>query len=160
LELQIPAFPELNYWFPPQLTAALAAIAETARQYQDPHYERVALVSLSASIISKWPNTLSYAMDIDHTRPHRRMQKFTLDRILKTYLGRLDRSLLCLGMLYEVYRHAGVINALPELFQVIYPHDAREPLSVLQDGSQALVITPPISTRSITHVPIECRCAG
>jgi hypothetical protein len=85
LELRIPAFPELNYWFPPQLTAALAAIAETAYQCQESHYERVALLSLSASIISKWPNTLSYAMDIDHTRPHRRVQKFTLDRILKTY---------------------------------------------------------------------------
>ena len=106
LELRIPPFPELPYWFPPQLTAALAAIAEAAHQCQEPHYERVALVSLSASIISKWPNTLSYAMDIDHTRPHRRIQKFTLDRILKTYLGRLDRSLLCLSMLYEVYRHA------------------------------------------------------
>ena len=64
-ELRIPRFPELNFWFPPQLTAALAGIAETTHRCRNPHYERLALISLSASIISKWPNTLSYAKDID-----------------------------------------------------------------------------------------------
>jgi hypothetical protein len=82
LKLPIPEFPELNYWFPPQLIAALAAIADAAHQCQEAHFESVALLSLSASIIAKWPQTLSYAMDIDHTRPHRRIQRFTLDRIL------------------------------------------------------------------------------
>ncbi|HEV8713185.1 MAG TPA: DNA methyltransferase [Candidatus Binatia bacterium] len=143
LELRIPHFPELNYWFPPQLTAALAAIAEAAHQCQEAHYERVALISLSAAIISKWPNTLSYAMDIDHTRPHHRVQRFTLDRILKTYLSRLDRTLACLSALYNVYREAGVSNSLKGLSHVIYPHDAREPLPIVQDESQALVITSP-----------------
>ncbi|MBI3798643.1 MAG: 50S ribosomal protein L11 methyltransferase [Deltaproteobacteria bacterium] len=143
LALRIPSFPELNYWFPPQLTAALAAIAEAAHQCPEPHYERVALISLSAAIIAKWPNTLSYAMDIDHTRPHRRVQRFTLDQVLKTYLSRLDRSLACLGALYEVYRDAGVLDSLTEFSQVIYPHDAREPLPTVQDESQALVITSP-----------------
>ena len=28
-------------------------------------------VAISSCIIRKWPNTLSYAMDIDHSRPHR-----------------------------------------------------------------------------------------
>ncbi len=143
LELRIPHFPELNYWFPPQLTAALATIAEAAHQCQDPHYERVALISLSAAIISKWPNTLSYAMDIDHTRPHRRVQRFTLDRVLKTYLNRLDRSLTCLSALYNVYRDASVLDSLKEFSRVIYPHDAREPLPTIQAESQALVITSP-----------------
>src|SRR5207249_9531188 len=69
-ELSIPGFPQLNYWFPPQLTVALAAIAEAARRCRVSDYERTALISLSASIISKWPATLSYAKDIDHTRPH------------------------------------------------------------------------------------------
>jgi hypothetical protein len=143
LELRIPNFPELNYWFPPQLTAALATIAEAAHQCQEPHYERVALISLSAAIISKWPNTLSYAMDVDHTRPHRRVRRFTLDHILKTYLSRLDRTLACLGALYNVYRDAGMLDVLEEFSCVIYPHDAREPLPIIQDESQALVITSP-----------------
>lgn len=143
LELRLPKFPELNYWFPPQLTAALAAIAEAAHQCQEPHYERVALISLSASIVAKWPNTLSYAMDIDHTRPHRRVQRFTLNRVLTSYLGRLDRSVSCLGKLHEIYRNAGILGALTDLSRVVYPHDAREPLPVLQDESQTLIITSP-----------------
>lgn len=143
LELRIPEFPELNYWFPPQLTAALATIAEAAHQCYEPHYERVALISLSAAIISKWPNTLSYAMDIDHTRPHRRLQRFTLDRVLKTYVSRLDRSLACLGRLHDAYRDAGVLDSLSDCSRVIYPHDAREPLSAIQEESQALIMTSP-----------------
>jgi hypothetical protein len=143
LRLPIPEFPELNYWFPPQVIVALAAVAEAAHRCQDPHFERVALISLSASIIAKWPHPLSYAMDIDHTRPHRRVQRFTIDRVLTAYLRRLDRSLACLCMLNEVYRDAGMLDTLTDHSSGIYPHDAREPLPIIQDESQTLVITSP-----------------
>jgi hypothetical protein len=143
LRLQMPPFPELAYWFPPQVIAALATIAQAAHRCPEPHLERVALLSLSASIIAKWPSTLSYAMDVDHTRPHRRRQRLTLDRVLTTYLQRLDRTLTCLGMLHEVYRDADILETLTERFHVVYPHDARAPLPVIADESQALVITSP-----------------
>jgi DNA methylase len=143
MQLHIPEFPQLNYWFPPQVIAALAAIAEAARRCQESHLEHVALVSLSASIIAKWPNTLSYAMDIDHTRPHRRVQRLTPDHVLTTYLKRLDRTLACLGLLHEVYRDAGVLNSLHDCSRVIYPHDAREPLLVVPAESQVLIVTSP-----------------
>ena len=81
--IKLPLFPELNYWFPPQLIAALATIAQLAHDCRDSHYRNVALTSLSASIVAKWPNTLSYAMDIDHTRPHHQVQRFRLDQILR-----------------------------------------------------------------------------
>jgi hypothetical protein len=139
LELPIPTFPELPYWFPPQLTAALAAIAQAAHRCGDRHFEHVALIALSASIIAKWPNTLSYAMDVDHTRPHRRFQRFTLDGALSLYLGRLDRCIACLGELNRVYKDAGG----PPFACVVYPHDARLPLPALASDSQALVVTSP-----------------
>ena len=139
LQLPVPSFPELPYWFPPQLIAALAAIAQAAHQCSDRHFEHVALIALSASIIAKWPNTLSYAMDVDHTRPHRRVQRFTLDRVLSVYLGRLDRCISCLGELHRVYAIAGV----PSSARVVYPHDARLPLPALVPDSQALVVTSP-----------------
>jgi len=141
LELAIPSFPELRYWFPPQLTAALAAIAQAAHECDERHFERVALISLSAAIIAKWPNTLSYAMDVDHTRPHRRIQRFTLDRVLSVYLGRLDRSIACLGQLEGIYREARIGG--PGMPRVVYPHDARMPIPDLSEGSQALVVTSP-----------------
>ncbi len=142
-KLNIPAFPELNYWFPPQLTAALACISEGAHRCRLPHYERVALISLSASIISKWPNTLSYAKDIDHTRPHRAIQRFSLNRVLEVYLNRLDRTLKCLGKLHETYQNVGIINTVKDSARVIYPHDARQPLHLVEDESQALMMTSP-----------------
>jgi hypothetical protein len=51
LRLRVPEFPALTYWFPPQVIAALGAIATAAHECQDVHLERVALISLSASII-------------------------------------------------------------------------------------------------------------
>jgi DNA modification methylase len=143
LTIHIPGFPELNYWFPPRLTISLATIAALARRCKEPHYAQLALVSLSACIISKWPNTLSYAMDIDHTRPHRRVQRFTLKRILDTYLARLDRTIACLAALYEVFDRAGVATRLIDSGRIFYPHDARQKLAAIEDESQALVITSP-----------------
>lgn len=84
LDLSIASFPKLNYWFPPQLVALLAAIAAEAHRSTDDHMEQVALVSLSAAIIAKWPNTLSYAMDVDHTRPHRVIQRFNVWSVFET----------------------------------------------------------------------------
>jgi hypothetical protein len=127
LRLPIPSFVELPYWFPPQLTAALAAIANAAHQCGDAHLEHVALISLSASIIAKWPNTLSYAMDVDHTRPHRRLQRFHLDEVLSVYLGRLDRCIASLGELHQVYQDAGVSRESEKVVRVVYPHEATDP---------------------------------
>lgn len=139
LALPIPSFSELPYWFPPQLTAGLATIAQAAHECEDPHFERVALVALSASIIAKWPNTLSYAMDVDHTRPHRRVQRFTLDRVMSVYLGRLDRCIACLSELHRIYHEHGTSTGA----RVVYPHDARLPLPELAEGTQALAVTSP-----------------
>ena len=143
LKLQIPNFPELNYWFPPQLVALLAAVAEEAHRIDDEHFEQVALVSLSASIIAKWPNTLSYAMDVDHTRPHRVIQRFYPQRVLKAYKGRLDRTIASLSLLRRLYKNAGVLGALHRTSQVICPHDARQAAPGIDDESQALVVTSP-----------------
>jgi SAM-dependent methyltransferase len=143
LQLIVPVFPELNYWFPPQTVAALAAISAAGRACRDSHYEQVALVALSACILAKWPNTLSYAMDVDHTRPHRRVQRISLDRVLTTFNRRLDRTIVSLGGLYRVYADAGLGASAERPAQVIFPHDAREPLDAVPDASQALVLTSP-----------------
>jgi SAM-dependent methyltransferase len=142
-EVKLPTFPQLMYWFPPQLSVALATIAQAAHETGDPHFAQVALISLSASIISKWPNTLSYAMDIDHTRPHRKRQAFRLNRILTTYLARLDRSISCLAELHVLYAKAGVLNKLEWFTKIACPHDARKPLNGANGEDFALVVTSP-----------------
>jgi hypothetical protein len=124
LQLDIPEFLQLAYWFPPQVIVVPAAITEAAHRCRQPHLEHVALISLSACIIAKWSNTLSYAMDIDRTRPHRRVHPLTLDHVLTTYLRRLDRTLACLGQLHQIYHEASVLNTVQHRSRVIYPHDA------------------------------------
>ena len=143
LRLPLPTFPELNYWFPPQLVALLAAIAAEAHRSTDDHMEQVALVSLSAAIIAKWPNTLSYAMDVDHTRPHRVVQRFTVARVLDMYYRRLDRTINSLTLLRQLYADAGVLPSLHASSKVIYPHDARAEAVDIAPESQALVVTSP-----------------
>lgn len=140
LDLPIPSLPELRYWFPPQLTAGLAVIANAAHECKSAHLEQVALIALSASIITKWPKTLSYAMDIDHTRPHRKIQHFTLDRILSTYKGRLNRCVECLGELQCIYQST---EAKTGAARVICPHDARMALPEVAEESQSLIVTSP-----------------
>jgi DNA modification methylase len=142
LALSLPSFPELHYWFPPQVVALLAAVSNLAHKCQSSHYEQVALVSLSAAIVAKWPNSLSYAMDIDHTRPHWRIQYFRGDQALKGYLKRLDRTIECLNGLYVKYKEAGVLKKLGRLSEIYYPHDARKALPVPAE-SQALIVTSP-----------------
>ena len=143
LQLALPSFPELNYWFPPQLVALHAAIAAEAHRSIDDHMEQVALLSLSAAIISKWPNTLSYAMDVDHTRPHRVVQRFIPARVLETYRRRLDRTINSLLLLRGAYENAGVLRALRKSSLVICPHDARGEASIIESESQALIVTSP-----------------
>jgi hypothetical protein len=142
LSLPLPSFPELHYWFPPQVVAFLAAVSDASHRCRSSHYEQVALISLSAAIVAKWPNTLSYAMDIDHTRPHRRVRHFRGDQALKAYLNRLDKTITCLNGLYLAYKDAGLVTRLASLSQVHYPHDARKALPVPAE-SQALIVTSP-----------------
>lgn len=143
LRLLLPAFPELNYWFPPRLVALLAAIAAEARRSTDDHMQQVALVSLSAAIIAKWPSTLSYAMDVDHTRPHRVVQRFSVQRVLETYRRRLDRTINGLTLLRQLYNDAGMLPSLHESSRVICPHDARTEAPDVESESQALIVTSP-----------------
>ena len=118
-------------------------IANAAHDCNDTHFELVALIGLSASIIAKWPNTLSYAMDVDHTRPHRRIKRFQLDKVLSMYLGRLDRCIANLGELHRIYGEVDVPGEPKTTARVVYPHDARDPIPELEEGSQALVVTSP-----------------
>lgn len=143
LKLVMPSFPQLEYWFPPRLIAFLAAIAHAAHECRNDHYEQVALISLSAAIIAKWPNTLSYAMDVDHTRPHRRVQRFSRSHALSEYLKRLDRTIQCLGALDQAYREAGTPMSGAHTVRIVCPHDARKPLPDVPPGEQSLVVTSP-----------------
>lgn len=141
IQLNVPDFENIAYWFPPQVIAALAGISDLAHKCKDVHYEKLVLVTLSACIVAKWPNTLSYAKDVDHTRPHRKVQKITLKRVRDTFAKRLARCIQCLGGLHKIYNDTGVESS--EESRVICPHDARISAPQIEDGSQTLIVTSP-----------------
>lgn len=67
----IPNIDALEFWFAPLQRAILSALVALANSFTDSRYQELVRVAISSSIIRKWPNTISQAMDIDHSRPHR-----------------------------------------------------------------------------------------
>ena len=70
-EFCVPSVPAIAYWFDPSHMATLSIIREAVACEKSPLVRQAFEVAISSCIIRKWPNTLSYAMDIDHSRPHR-----------------------------------------------------------------------------------------
>ena len=70
-EFCVPSVPAIAYWFDPSHMATLSIIREAVACEKNPLVRQAFEVAISSCIIRKWPNTLSYAMDIDHSRPHR-----------------------------------------------------------------------------------------
>ena len=68
---QVPNEQAIAYWFDPSHMATLAVVSTLIAREKDLLVREIFEVALSSSIIRKWPNTLSYAMDIDHSRPHK-----------------------------------------------------------------------------------------
>ena len=68
---RVPDEPAIAYWFDPSHMATLSVVSEVVASEPDALVRQAFEVAISSCIIRKWPNTLSYAMDIDHSRPHR-----------------------------------------------------------------------------------------
>ncbi len=70
----VPENSYIEFWFSPVQRAVLALLVEMSRSFPDARHQMVAQLAISSSIIRKWPNTISLARDIDHSRPHRVMR--------------------------------------------------------------------------------------
>ena len=67
----VPANNAVDFWFAPIQRAVLALLVDISDSIGDLRHQAIVKLAISASIIRKWPNTISLAMDIDHSRPHR-----------------------------------------------------------------------------------------
>ena len=67
----VPENNAIEFWFAPVQRAVLASLAMMSASLPDPRHQEVVQLAISSSIIRKWPNTISQARDIDHSRPHR-----------------------------------------------------------------------------------------
>lgn len=67
----VPNHPEIKYWFSSNQSVVLAALTAFGATLRGERKRRIFNLAISSSIVRKWPSTLSRAMDIDHSRPHR-----------------------------------------------------------------------------------------
>jgi DNA modification methylase len=71
----IPLREEVEYWFSFTQRAVLASLISFKDCFRDKRKRDILSVAISSAIVRKWPNTISCAMDIDHSRPHRARPK-------------------------------------------------------------------------------------
>lgn len=103
-EVIIPPIERVLFWFAPVQRAVLASLAGLARSFTDERLRNIVELAISSSIIRKWPNTISQAMDIDHSRPH---------RVLRPDLTVESQTEVFRRVFRDVIRNLKAINASP-----------------------------------------------
>lgn len=97
---QIPEHERIDYWFAPVHQVTLASLVALADRFDAPKQRDILHLAISSSIVRKWPNTISHARDVDHSRPHR-----------------VERSDLTVGSGLAIFRRVfgGIVRYLGEL---------------------------------------------
>ena len=142
----IPSEPAIGFWFDTTHMAVLGVARKLAAEEPDDLVRQFFEVSLSSAIIRKWPNTLSFAMDIDHSRPHR--PRVREAQALEKQFALLRRVL--------TGAHKTVAGLQGELAQrdvsaVIYEGDAVEALVKLPPEGVDFVLTSPPYLNAIDY---------
>jgi DNA modification methylase len=75
LMFSVPTNKEIQYWFAPVQIVLLTMLTKMAKDAPNSTYASIVRLALSSAIVRKWPNTMSLARDIDHSRPHKTIRK-------------------------------------------------------------------------------------
>lgn len=133
----VPYGSQIQYWFEPVQRAILSVLVRLANSYTDGRQADILRVAISSAIIRKWPNTLSLARDIDHSRPH---------RVLRTGLSPTSQFQIFYRVLKSVVQTLRSLNTQGEhadsTIQVI-EEDARQAIDKLERDSIDYVLTSP-----------------
>ena len=127
---------EIEYWFSPIQMAVLAALTDMSRNIEHDKHRKLVNISISSAIVHKWPNTISLAKDIDHSRPHRVSRS---DISIKSQLEIFQRSYR------NVIRNLKSINSKTNsgvTYRVI-EGDAHDKINSLEENSIDYVLTSP-----------------
>lgn len=142
----VPAEPAIAFWFDPSHMATLAIAQQLASQESNDLMRQFFEVAISSAIIRKWPNTLSYAMDIDHSRPHKPLA-VKAQPVEKQFalLRRIIRQALRSVM------NVQSILACVDAAATIYEGDSADKLSELDSESVDFVLTSPPYLNAIDY---------
>ena len=143
---KIPDEPAIVHWFAPSHMATLAVIQHTAAAEPDIMVRRAFEVAISSAIIRKWPNTLSYAMDVDHSRPHK--PRCAKAQTINEQFILFDRILV---RLRNVVLHVQEALSSVDSSVMIFEDDALHRLSKLDSNSVEFVLTSPPYLNAIDY---------
>ena len=146
LTFRVPSEPAIGYWFHPSHMATLSTIKEFVTYERDPLVRQLFEIALSACIIRKWPNTLSYAMDIDHSRPHRPVQPR-----IQSIQAQYALFYRVLDQIVEYILNIQQELKLREYSARILEGDSVFHLSTLDDSSVEFVLTSPPYLNAIDY---------
>lgn len=133
----IPSNKEIDYWFLPIQKAVLGALIKLADSIKTKKFQDIILLTISASIIHKWPNTISLAKDIDHSRPHKTTRNnISVDSQVEIFQRNFKHSISSLR---------NIVNNTPQIetiFSIIH-NDINKALPTLSSNSIDYVLTSP-----------------
>lgn len=101
----IPDRKEIDFWFSSKQKAVLASLVAYAKTIKGTRKRDIVSCAISSSIIRKWPNTISLAMDIDHSRPHKAKP---IHKSINKYFSLFERAFI------NTIRILREINAQPD----------------------------------------------
>jgi len=137
VNISIPQDDNLGYWFAPVQCALLAAIVHVSNSIDIPKQKDIIDLSISSSIVHKWPYTLSYARDIDHSRPHRVLRDdLSVDSQIQIFYR-------ALGNILRTLRKLNKLTADYNVDMKVIEGDSAEVLTKLEPASVHYVITSP-----------------
>lgn len=145
LKCVVPDGSKVEFWFSPVHRAVLGALVALANSFTDARHKDVVDLAVSSSIVRKWPNTISQARDIDHSRPHRVLRKnLSLESQFDIFRKALKGIALSLRTL----------NAPPKnhLYSTqVIQGDAGQTLAALEPNSVDYVLTSPPYLNAIDY---------
>ena len=133
----VPINSAIDFWFAPVQRALLALLVDMSKSLSAPRYQAIVQMAISSSIIRKWPNTISLARDIDHSRPHRVLR----DNITVTSQVRVFRKVIG-----DTLTRLKTINASCQNHSTsweIIEGDTKDSLEKMDPGSIDYILTSP-----------------
>lgn len=134
---KIPENRQIEFWFAPVQRALISVLVELATSTGDSRLRDIVELAISSAVIRKWPNTLSLARDLDHSRPHRVLRD---DLTVSSQIG------IFLRVFRAILQALRAINVLPQCHIVsprVIEGDCVGALHTLRTNSVDYVLTSP-----------------
>jgi len=141
LDVQLPSFPNRDYWYYPETIEELTLLLHVISQAENSLIRDFLYLVFSSIIYTKGKGSMANVMDLAHSRPHRVMKESPPD-VEKAFLTRLSRLRKMMEDFWAKADHS--------VESLIVGNDARY-VPALSDNSIDLVFTSPPYVNAIDY---------